>query len=46
MEVTPLQQKLEIIANDIGKFGMTSAILIFEVLLIRFGIERVLAQEF
>lgn len=46
VEVTPLQHKLEVIANDIGKFGMASAVLIFAVLLIRFGVERVLAKEF
>ena len=35
---TPLQNKLEVIAVDIGKFGLISAILILVVLLIRFGI--------
>ena len=28
-EVTPLQMKLDVIANDIGKLGMYAAILIF-----------------
>ena len=37
---TPLQNKLETIAEDIGKFGLYSAILILAVLLIRFGIEK------
>ena len=37
---TPLQNKLEKIAEDIGKFGLISAILILVVLLIRFGIEK------
>lgn len=46
VEVTPLQQKLETIANDIGKFGLISAILIFVILCIRFTIERVKADEF
>lgn len=46
VEVTPLQQKLETIANDIGKFGLISAILIFVILCIRFTIERVSANEF
>jgi magnesium-transporting ATPase (P-type) len=35
---TPLQMKLEKIAEDIGKFGLYSAILILIVLLVRFGI--------
>lgn len=46
VEVTPLQQKLETIANDIGKIGLISAILIFVVLLVRFAVERVRADEF
>lgn len=46
VEVTPLQQKLETIANDIGKFGMVSAITIFAILVIRFSIERILADKF
>jgi Ca2+ transporting ATPase len=35
-EATPLQQKLERIARDIGKFGLVSAILTLVVLLLRF----------
>jgi magnesium-transporting ATPase (P-type) len=38
--MTPLQQKLEKLASDIGKFGLYSALLILTVLLVRFGIER------
>jgi len=39
-EVTPLQQKLETVARDIGKFGLWSAILTLIALLIRFIIDR------
>lgn len=39
-EVTPLQQKLEAVARDIGKFGLISAILTLIALLIRFIIDR------
>ena len=39
-EVTPLQMKLTAIADDIGKFGLISAILIVIAMLIRFSIER------
>lgn len=35
---TPLQSKLEKISQDIGKFGLVSAILILALLLIRFGV--------
>lgn len=35
---TPLQNKLQKISEDIGKFGLYSAILILVALLIRFGI--------
>lgn len=38
---SPLQEKLETIASDIGKFGLYSAILIVFILLVRFTIERV-----
>lgn len=38
--------KLEAIAHDIGKFGLVSAIIIVFVLLLRFTIERSLANEF
>lgn len=38
--MTPLQSKLELLAKDIGKFGLYSAIIILVVLLIRFTIEK------
>lgn len=41
-EMTPLQKKLDSIANDIGKFGLMAAGFIIFVLLIRFGIDRAL----
>ena len=37
---TPLQQKLEQLANDIGKFALTAAILIVLVLSIRFTVVK------
>ncbi len=37
---TPLQEKLESVAEDIGKFGLYSAIFIVIVLLIRFAIVK------
>lgn len=37
---TPLQQKLEHIAEDIGKFGLLSAIIIFLVLIIRLIVDE------
>jgi len=37
--------KLEKIAEDIGKFGLYSAIAIVLVLLIRFGIEKGISRE-
>jgi len=39
-EVTPLQQKLETVAESIGKFGLISAILVLIILLIRFLVDR------
>lgn len=47
-EVTksPLQEKLETIATDIGKFGLYSAILIVILLLIRFTAERIYEESF
>lgn len=39
-KATPLQMKLEKIAEDIGKFGLYSALTIVIVLLLRFGIEK------
>ena len=43
--LTPLQQKLEKLASDIGKFGLYSALLILTVLLVRFGIERGISRQ-
>ena len=42
---TPLQMKLQKIAEDIGKFGLYSAILIVVVLLVRFAIEKGISRE-
>mmetsp|Transcript_20080 Transcript_20080/g.17184 ORF Transcript_20080/g.17184 Transcript_20080/m.17184 type:complete len:475 (+) Transcript_20080:571-1995(+) len=39
-QATPLQQKLETIARDIGKFGLISATITFVVLIIRFIVDR------
>jgi magnesium-transporting ATPase (P-type) len=39
-EATPLQMKLEAIAEDIGKFGLYSSITIVTILLVRFAIEK------
>jgi len=33
-------------ANDIGKFGLISGIIIFLILMIRFAVERAAAKEF
>ncbi len=44
-EGTPLQMKLEKIAEDIGKFGLISAILIVIVLLVRFAIEKGISRQ-
>lgn len=40
-EVTPLQEKLEAIAMDIGSLGLKSAITIVGALFIRFAIEKI-----
>lgn len=45
-EDTPLQQKLDVIAVDIGKLGMYAAILIIHVLLLRSFIEGIQRREF
>jgi len=37
--------KLETIAEDIGKFGLYSAILILVILLVRFAIEKIIEQH-
>ena len=44
-EPTPLQAKLEKLANDIGRFGLYSAIVIIVVLLIRFAIIKGTTRE-
>ena len=44
-EGTPLQQKLEKIAEDIGKFGLISAICIVIILLIRLAIEKGISRQ-
>jgi len=45
-EDTPLQEKLDVIAVDIGKLGMYAALLIIHVLLLRFFIEGMLRRDF
>ena len=45
ISATPLQMKLEKIAEDIGKFGLYSAVLILVILLIRFAIEKGISRE-
>lgn len=45
-EVTPLQMKLEVIAEDIGKLGMFCAILIFHCLMLRSFIEGMTRKDF
>jgi len=45
-ETTPLQDKLDIIAVDIGKLGMYAAILIVHCLLLRNFIEGMVRKEF
>lgn len=45
-ELTPLQEKLEVIATDIGKLGMFCAILIFHALMMRTFIEGMIRKDF
>lgn len=45
-EATPLQEKLEGLAGNIGKFGLISAILILVVLCIRFAVIRIQKNDF
>jgi Ca2+ transporting ATPase len=45
-EDTPLQQKLDVIAVDIGKLGMYAALLIVHVLLLRSFLEGINRREF
>ena len=44
-EPTPLQQKLEELATDIGKFGLYSALTIIAVLIVRFAIEKGVSKK-
>jgi len=46
IETTPLQEKLEAIATDIGKLGMYCALLTIHVLFLRHFITRFIAREF
>jgi hypothetical protein len=43
---TPLQEKLDVIAMDIGKLGMFAAILIFHTLILRQFIEGMIFRRF
>lgn len=45
-ETTPLQDKLEVIATDIGRLGMYAAIAIIHVLLLRSFIEGMTNRDF
>jgi magnesium-transporting ATPase (P-type) len=46
IETTPLQEKLEDIATDIGKLGMYCALLTIHVLFLRFFIQRFVDKDF
>lgn len=46
IETTPLQEKLEAIATDIGVLGMYVALLTIHVLFFRFFIERFISRKF
>ena len=46
VETTPLQEKLEAIATDIGKVGVYTALLTVHVMFLSFFIERMIAREF
>lgn len=45
-EVTPLQEKLDVIAMDIGRIGMYAALLIFHLLVARFLITGMIYRKF
>ncbi|MFS8160406.1 MAG: hypothetical protein ACMG6E_09425 [Candidatus Roizmanbacteria bacterium] len=45
IETTPLQEKLEAIATDIGKLGMYCALLTVHTLFFRFWIERFVGRS-
>ena len=46
VETTPLQDKLEAIATDIGKLGIYAALLTVHILLLRFFVERLVKRSF
>lgn len=41
-DATPLQMKLEMLASDIGKFGLISAVLVFLILMARLAAECII----
>jgi len=45
IEATPLQMKLEALANDIGRLGVICAMSAFHILLLRFFIERFVRRD-
>jgi magnesium-transporting ATPase (P-type) len=45
-EVTPLQEKLDVIAMDIGRIGMYAALLIFHLLVARNVVESLVFRKF
>lgn len=45
-EVTPLQEKLDVIAADIGRIGMYAALLIFHLLVARNVVEAIIFRKF
>jgi hypothetical protein len=45
VETTPLQEKLEAIAGDVGKLGMYCALLTVHVLFLRFFIVRFMGRS-
>ena len=46
VETTPLQEKLESIATDIGKVGMFCALLTIHILFLRFFISKFVKRDF
>lgn len=45
-EMTPLQEKLETVGQDLGRLGMYCALFTIHVLFLRFFIERFISREF
>lgn len=45
-EVTPLQEKLDVIAMDIGRIGMYAALIIFHLLVVRNLMESCIFRKF